>query len=242
MTIATKAQLQQLRSRLEADKQEIQHRIDSNDHHGLESSLRENTGELSPIDNHPGDLGSEMFERGKDIALLEQEELHLARITAAIDAINNNTYGRCVTCGEPIPFQRLDALPDSLYCIEHAPRQEISDRRPVEEEVLIHPYGRTSLDDNEELTVGFDGEDAWQVVEQWGNADSPAMSENVRVNDYNHVGIEADENDGFVEPLESFLATDITGRFVTVIRNQQYRDYMESGEGDHLLETDNELE
>ncbi|MNO07431.1 hypothetical protein D3C81_2296140 [compost metagenome] len=48
--------------------------------------------------------------------------------------------------------------------------------------------------------------------------------------------IEADENIGYVEALESFLATDIYGRHVTVVRNKQYQEYMHNGEGEALLE------
>ncbi|GLX68283.1 TraR/DksA C4-type zinc finger protein [Paenibacillus glycanilyticus] len=229
-------QLAQLRSRLEAEKQEIEDRQSQNDHHGLASSLRDSTGELSPIDNHPADLGTEMFERSKDLALLEKEDLHLARITAALEAMDNGTYGQCLACGKAISNERLEALPESLYCVEHAPRQDISHNQPVEEEFLSPPFGRSSRDDDD--YNGFDGEDAWQIVEQWGTAESPAFSENNNVGDYDHIGIEADENDGFVESYESFVATDITGKHVSVIRNRNYKQYMDHDEGDHELETE----
>ncbi|CAM3533739.1 TraR/DksA C4-type zinc finger protein [Paenibacillus lupini] len=234
MPNATAAQLAHLRSRLEAEKRELEERLSQNEHNGLASSLRDNTGELSPIDNHPADLGTEMFERSKDLALLEQEDLHLARIADALEALDNGSYGQCRACGQPIPYERLEALPDSLYCVEHAPRQELSHHTPVEEEFLAHPFGRSSRDDDD--YNGFDGEDAWQIVEQWGTAESPATSENANVGDYDHIGIEADENDGFVESFESFVATDITGNHVSVIRNRHYKQYMDHNEGDHELE------
>jgi YteA family regulatory protein len=237
MTTPTKAQLKQLQCRLLDEQREIEHRLAENDHYGLSHSLRDDTGELTSIDNHPGDTASELYEREKDVALLEQEELHLSRIDAALDAMDKGSYGKCMTCNEPIPFERLDAVPDTLHCIEHAPRQQLSHRRPVEELVLAPPFGRTSMDKQDSYN-GFDGEDAWQIVEQWGNADSPAFSENRDVADYEQVGIDAYENDGFVEPIESFLATDITGRHVSVVRNREYMHYMQTGEGDHNLESD----
>lgn len=237
MSTPTQDQIHLLQSRLQTERHEIEQRLADNDHYGLGHSLRDDTGELSPIDNHPGDLATELYEREKDIALLEQEDLHLVRIDAALEAINKGTYGVCATCNGPIPYERLDAIPDTIYCIEHAPRQQLSFDRPIEEIMLTPPFGRTSMDEHDSYN-GFDGEDTWQIVEQWGNSDSPAMSENQNVTDYGHVGIEADENDGFVEPLESFIATDITGRHVSVIRNHAYERYMESGEGDHGLEID----
>ncbi|MCR2803680.1 TraR/DksA C4-type zinc finger protein [Paenibacillus soyae] len=241
MSIPTSSQLDLLRARLQDERREIEARIEQNEHFGKTSSLRDETGELSPIDNHPGDLGTELFEREKDISLLEQEELHLRRIETALEAMDNGTYGACATCGEPIPYERLDAVPDTIYCVEHSHISVPTRHRPVEEEFLKPPFGRSSLDEHEDGYNGFDGEDAWQIVESFGNADSPAYSENRDVADYDHVGIEATENDGYVESIESFLATDITGRHVSVVRNREYNRYMHSDEGDHELEYDDEL-
>ncbi|WP_270172168.1 TraR/DksA C4-type zinc finger protein [Paenibacillus sp. SYP-B4298] len=234
MRIITTQQCEALRQLLLHDKQELESRLLTNEHYGLSESLKDSTGELSPIDNHPADVATEMYERGKDIALHEQDELHLERIEAALQAMDEGRYGTCITCGEPIPYERLEALPDTLYCTEHAPRQFVSDARPVEEQYLAPPFGRSSMDERDDYN-GFDGEDAWQIVEQWGNSDSPAMAEHPS-GDYDQLGIEADENDGFVEPLESFLANDITGNHKAFYRNHHYRDYCDAGEGDVTLE------
>ncbi|MBW7455079.1 TraR/DksA C4-type zinc finger protein [Paenibacillus sepulcri] len=235
MNTLTMNQLNMLRSQLEAEKNETARRLEDSDHYGHADSQRDETGELSMIDNHPGDVASEIYERGKDTALLEQEELRLERIEAALTAMDNGVYGSCLVCGEAIPYQRLQALPDTLYCVEHSPRQEISERRPIEEQVLTPAFGHSSMDEHEGYN-GFDGEDAWQIVEQWGNSDSPAMSENRDVESYDEMGVEAGEPDGYVEPLESFLATDITGKVVSVVRNREYYDYLKNNEGDSGLE------
>lgn len=240
MTSLSKSQCDLLRSRLADEKADIEARLAQNEHYGKGDSYRDETGELSAIDNHPGDGATELYDREKDIALLEQEELHLRRIEAALSAMDKGSYGRCVACGKEIPFERLDAAPDSLYCIDHAPRNIVSDDRPVEEIFLMPPFGRSSLDEHE--YNGFDGEDAWQIVESWGNANSPAMSENRDVTDYDHVGIEAEENDGYVESIESFVATDITGRNVSIVRNREYERYMHSNEGDSGLQYDDQFD
>ncbi|ALS27372.1 TraR/DksA C4-type zinc finger protein [Paenibacillus cisolokensis] len=238
-TTLSEARLAELRSRLEAAKAEAERRLAGNDHYGLADSLREETGELSAIDNHPADVGSEMFERGKDVALLEKDDLRLRRIDAALHAISEGTYGRCLTCGEAIPYERLEAVPDTLYCKKHSPRQEVSLRRPAEEDMLDNPFGRSSMDEESSYN-GFDGEDAWQIVESWGNSDSPALAENPNDASYDDMSVENDESDGYVEPLESFLATDITGRHISVVRNREYRDYLERREGDRALEVSEE--
>lgn len=233
--------MERLKRRLLQEKSELEARISDNDHFGLTSSFKESTGELSGIDNHPADAGTETFERSKDYALMEKEELRLARVDAALGRMESGEYGHCVACGKFIPLERLEALPTAVYCIEHEPRQENIERRPAEELFLTPPFGRTSLDEKETQN-GFDGEDAWQIVESWGSSNSPAMAEGNDIDDYKSMAIESDENDGFVEPLESFLATDITGSHVSIVRNRAYRQYMAAGEGDHLLEPDEYVE
>lgn len=227
--------MDRLKRRLLQEKSELEARVSGNDHFGLTSSFRESTGELSGIDNHPADAGTETFERSKDIALLEKEALRLERVDAALARMETGEYGHCVACGKFIPTERLEALPTAIYCIEHEPRKENIERRPAEELFLTPPFGRTSLDEKEGQN-GFDGEDAWQIVESWGSSNSPAYAEGNNIDDYESMAIESDENDGFVEPLESFLATDITGTHVRIVRNSAYHRYMASNEGDHLLE------
>ncbi|MDF2962315.1 MAG: molecular chaperone DnaK [Paenibacillus sp.] len=235
-------QLQGLKSVLQNEKQWLEEHLEANDRFGLNESLREQTDELSSYDNHPADLGTEMFERSKDIALNENRERHLSDVTEALQRMENGKYGLCDTCGAPIPFERLQAVPTTLYCKEHVPDPHSSERRPVEEKLLAPPFGRTSLDELPEQNQ-FDGEDAWQIVESWGTSNTPAMAENPNVsNNYNDMEIEADEHVGYVESFESFLATDMYGQHVTVVRNQAYRDYMHSGEGERLLELDPDAE
>ncbi|HUC93115.1 MAG TPA: TraR/DksA C4-type zinc finger protein [Paenibacillus sp.] len=223
-----------LRARLLEERDRIENRLRDNDHDGMAESQRWNTNELSTNDNHPGDLGTETFEKGKDLSLLELDERHLRRINEALEAMDQGTYGICRACGQSIPLERLQALPDTLYCVRHSPRRMEPFDRPVEEELLNPPFGRTSMDEQSSYN-GFDGEDAWQIVQSYGNSNSPALSENPSA-DYEEFMIEAGEHEGFVEPIESFLATDITGRHVSVVRNSQYHEYLASREGDRELE------
>lgn len=229
--------IQALRRRLLQEKSELENRVRDNGHFGLAASYRDSTGELSGIDNHPADAGTETFERSKDLALLEKEAFRLERVEAALSRMDSGEYGHCAVCGKFIPVERLEALPTAIYCVEHEPRRQSPNERPIEEEFLAPPFGRTSLDEREGQN-GFDGEDAWQIVEAWGTSNTPAMAEGNDIDDYDQMAIEAEENDGYVEPFESFVATDITGHHVSVVRNRAYRRYMADNEGDHLLEPD----
>jgi YteA family regulatory protein len=239
MSHLTDQQLSHLERTLLQEKIDLERRFEATEHFGLLSSLGD--WELSSYDNHPADIGTEMYERGKDIALNEHAKFEHEQIEQALAAIEKGSYGSCIVCGTEIPYERLEIIPTTMYCKAHVPDPNVSNRRPVEEELLQPPFGRTSLDELPEQNQ-FDGEDAWQIVESWGNSDSPAMAEDPDIASYNDLYIESDENEGFVEPLESFLATDIYGNQVTVVRNKQYRDYMASGEGDPLLEPDSVYE
>ena len=237
MSHLSEQQRNALRDQLLKEKNDLERRLAENDAFGENDALGSTTGELSAYDNHPADLGTEMYERGKDIALNESAEHQLEDIERALERMERGTYGQCAVCGKPIPFERLRAVPTTAYCYDHSPDKETSERRPAEERLLEPPFGRTSLDERSDQNQ-FDGEDAWQIVERWGTSDTPAMAEDRDVSDYDHMYAEADEEEGYVETIENFLATDLYGRNISVVRGPQYKEYMDKGEGERLLEPD----
>jgi RNA polymerase-binding transcription factor DksA len=86
---------------------------------GTESET-ENLSELSSLDQHQGDIGTETFEREKDFSLLEQLEAEVGDLEAALRKIDEGTYGLCEICGREIDGGRLEARPGTRTCIEHA--------------------------------------------------------------------------------------------------------------------------
>jgi RNA polymerase-binding transcription factor DksA len=62
-------------------------------------------------DQHIADTGSETFEREKDLSILEQLEAELAEIQAALQRVEDGTYGIDEVTGEPIAPERLEAIP-----------------------------------------------------------------------------------------------------------------------------------
>ncbi|HEY4600976.1 MAG TPA: TraR/DksA C4-type zinc finger protein [Cerasibacillus sp.] len=174
------------------------------DHYGLENAQRQTTGELSNYDNHPGDLGTETYERGKDLALNEHAERELEDINRALHAIEEGSYGICVECGEDIPYERLEAVPTTNRCIEHASNAPYENARPVEEQVFspnINPDNTTP-----EKQVGYDAEDAWQEVSQYGTSETPSDFFGDR-KDYNEMYPNKDDFVGFVEGIENMMTS-----------------------------------
>ena len=52
-----------------------------------------------------------------DQALLENEKTLLAEVQQALVRIENGTYGICTNCGQPIPEERLEAIPWASLCV-----------------------------------------------------------------------------------------------------------------------------
>jgi RNA polymerase-binding protein DksA len=90
----------------------------------------ENRGQLEddreeiPSDNHPGDMATSTFDRELDATLEGNEERLLQAIDAALQRIEEGTYGVCPKCGQAIPEERLEALPWTTRCIDCKRREE----------------------------------------------------------------------------------------------------------------------
>ena len=96
-------------------------------HHEIgNSSLTEETGELmsSTSDNHLADTASETYEREFDEGLEEDAQDQLRDVEAALQRIEDGTYGTCSVCGKEIPEERLEAVPWTTLCIDDARKQQ----------------------------------------------------------------------------------------------------------------------
>lgn len=104
----------------------------------LDESQGDASGSLADYDQHPGDVGTETFERTKDLAVQEQLEARLRDIDDALNRVDEGTYGRCEICGEAIGGERLAALPAARFCKEH---QEKADQQARDD----REYGESGL-------------------------------------------------------------------------------------------------
>lgn len=166
-----KAKLAELKDRLLEEKKNLLEEIKFIDEQGLNTAMDDSLSELSTYDNHPADIGTELFERSKDFALRERAMIDLVAVDNALNRIKNGNYGICDVCGEEIATERLEAKPSTTVCFDCKIAGEeqlpIHDRRPVEEDVLNIPFARSFTDDAENENVAYDGEDAWQEVARY---------------------------------------------------------------------------
>ena len=88
-----------------------------------EVSEEDDLGE-STAGQHQADVGTETFEREKDVSIIEQVEAELADVEHALRRLDEGTYGLCEACGKPIGDARLDAIPAARLCVDDQAQAE----------------------------------------------------------------------------------------------------------------------
>jgi RNA polymerase-binding transcription factor DksA len=109
---------QAVRQRLDAERARLEElRSGFADEHLDDESETQSLSELSSVDQHQADLGSETFEREKDLSILEKVEAELAGVEYALARLDDGSYGTCESCGQPINDDRLAAQPAARFCV-----------------------------------------------------------------------------------------------------------------------------
>jgi YteA family regulatory protein len=132
---------QRLQSERNKEREMLSHIEESLQGEGQQDTL----AELSVYDNHPADIGTETFERSKDIGLRDRSLVRLEKIDDALARVAGGTYGTCRHCGQEISEERLEAVPETVLCLACQEAEDARDRdrvRPVEEQVVSMPFGR----------------------------------------------------------------------------------------------------
>lgn len=162
-----KEKLEYYKNKLNEEKNKIKGVIKQLDDNGMTKFNSETASELSFYDNHPADIGSEVFEVEKGIALKANEASMLEKINEALTAIDEGSYGTCKTCGKTIDEERLDFLPYATNCIKcedvvSTIKTYNSNKRVVEESVIGTPFTHKAKYDKDQTE--FDEEDSYQAV------------------------------------------------------------------------------
>jgi len=69
------------------------------------------------VGNHLADDATEVFTRERNLALRDNASELLAQVDAALQRLDDGTYGVCARCGREISTERLEALPSATLCI-----------------------------------------------------------------------------------------------------------------------------
>lgn len=171
-----KGDLDHFKDALRRQGEKIQHTIEIMKENNTAEQDKYSPTELSNYDNHPAELGTELFHAEMNTALKVHEEHLLKEIHDALGRIEDGTFGKCAFCGRKIGKERLEAVPYARLCIDCeeskavAP-QTLAKSRPVEEKVLDAPMGRKYL--NKRGDDEYEGLDQFNDLMKYGSSDSP---------------------------------------------------------------------
>jgi DnaK suppressor protein len=79
------------------------------------------------LNSEPGDSGDESMANALadfNITVVDRQVQGIRDIEATFKRIKDGNFGTCIDCGDPIPFNRLQAYPTAKRCIACQERRE----------------------------------------------------------------------------------------------------------------------
>ena len=83
----------------------------------MASTLKDASGENAAYSFHMADVGTDNMEREKAFFFATREGKFLNHIEQALQRIESGDYGKCSDCENPIPQERLMAVPTATKCV-----------------------------------------------------------------------------------------------------------------------------
>lgn len=164
-----KSKLRYFKDRLLEEKKKILKTLNKMTNMEEYGSMDVYQSELSNYDNHPADMGTELFMKEQDNGFKNRMKNTLLEIESSFDDISKGSYGVCKACGEKIDEERLEIIPYAKTCKDCS--EEISTLSNVEMNrrsfIPIDEDRATSFSDTTDDMVMFDREDAYQSVHQY---------------------------------------------------------------------------
>lgn len=102
-------QLAELEADLHQIKADVESLLEATEDGTRPVQLKDNAGRLTRM--------AELHDQSILKANRNVVKNRLKQVIAALGRLNNNTYGDCSACGEPISFPRLKAYPDASMCL-----------------------------------------------------------------------------------------------------------------------------
>lgn len=130
-------------------------------------------GELSNAPLHLADSGTDAFNQELNSVLLENEQFLYYEALAAVQRLNEGTYGRCEACGTAISDSRLDAIPYTRHCLscaeklESGPELNVNSGRPNDETETIAAAEKMVVHNESSLDqVAFGRDDQDELIDR----------------------------------------------------------------------------
>lgn len=100
-----------LRTDLEAERDDLSRRL---------SELTSDGSAAPDFDENFADSAQVAAEKDENLALAATIREQLADVESALARLEDGTYGTCEVCGTAVSAARLEAMPSTRYCIDHA--------------------------------------------------------------------------------------------------------------------------
>lgn len=113
-----KKDLQHFRDLLIKERKRILEELDWVESNYIGKSRRDSSGDVSSYSMHPADMGTDSIEMEKAYMIGATGGEALEDVDEALINIDKGDYGLCIECGEPIPRERLEAVPQAKLCIK----------------------------------------------------------------------------------------------------------------------------
>jgi RNA polymerase-binding protein DksA len=110
--------IEHFRKRLLEERQNIQDELDWVESNYIGSSQRDSSGEVSGHATHLADMATDSSEREKAYLIGDTRGEVLEDIGEALEKLKKGTYGVCESCEQPIPEERLEAVPHAKLCLK----------------------------------------------------------------------------------------------------------------------------
>jgi DnaK suppressor protein len=115
----TEEQLEFYKGQILSQIAKIEERLNSQASQAIATDTNEMADEI--------DRASVEEARRLELNRIEHDKLHLRKLKTALKRIESDDFGYCESCGDEIGHKRLQARPESRFCVECQSTKEFND-------------------------------------------------------------------------------------------------------------------
>ena len=113
-----KKDLEFFKNLIEKEKEELLDKLGYLRDTALSTTVKDATGDHSSYSFHMADQGTDSQEREKAFLFASRETQYLERLDLALKRIEDDAYGICVKCNNPIGRERLESVLIATMCFD----------------------------------------------------------------------------------------------------------------------------
>lgn len=121
-----KKQLEHYKKIILKKRKELVEQLNKLKNSGLNTAVRDGSGDHSSYTLHMADQGTDTMEREKQYLFASREQNFLYHLDLALERIEKGEFGICISCGKEIRADRLEAVPHVRLCIDCKAKEELT--------------------------------------------------------------------------------------------------------------------